>query len=689
MLSHMSSGLLNSIKARILAVVSIPILTIVVATIIYLFEKYEQATEIDPLATMAVYARNASALIHELQKERGRSVGLITSDYSDQTTTALADQRTLTDAALENYIQIKSEIDDFPLIREDFDRIRALLGQLIAHRTKVDGKAISVQDNLAYYTSIIDRTIVAITKILRLSSERALLENLTPFIALVKAKEHAGLERSIGNAVINETNAGTLAFPRFLSYYGRLVAEDLALSEFRDAATPEFRDLYDNTVVGSDVETIAAWRAILRDILTTSDIQGLDGKTWFDVATKRINLIKNVEDQIIERAVIETEELSSTIWAQIFLVKVAVILLVSVIIGLSILLSLRIARPVGLMTQSVDKLAAGDLETAVPQTERTDEIGAMAKAIESFRDALRQSRRLEAEQKRIQEQEAERAKRLTGEIKEFEADFSNLLANLQAISEELQTESSQLLQVAETSSAKADMATAASTQSAANVQTVATAAEELNASIGEITHQMQQQAQLANSAIAETESSSGAVDRLVAGVVKITEVLRIIEDVAEQTNLLALNATIEAARAGDAGKGFAVVANEVKALANQTAQATEDIAKQIGKVRDDSDNTVKVIQAARNRVSGMAEIAAAVASAVEEQSATTQEITRNVTEAAVGAGQITETIKTVSDAASQTSEESKKVGNASEMLKEGADKLSLRVRKFIKAATAT
>jgi methyl-accepting chemotaxis protein len=249
-------------------------------------------------------------------------------------------------------------------------------------------------------------------------------------------------------------------------------------------------------------------------------------------------------------------------------------------------------------------------------------------------------------------------------------------------SEELVTISQQMSANAEETSAQAGVVSAASEEVSVNIQTVATGSEEMSASIKEISQSSNQAATITQSAVKIAEETNKTIAKLGESSSEIGQVIKVITSIAEQTNLLALNATIEAARAGEAGKGFAVVANEVKELANQTASATENISRLIQTIQDDTKNSVDAIAEITLVITQINDISSTIASAVEEQTATTNEIGRNITEASKGSGEIAENISGVAVAAKDTSMGSTQTQEAASSLGQMADKLKNLVGQF-------
>jgi methyl-accepting chemotaxis protein len=343
------------------------------------------------------------------------------------------------------------------------------------------------------------------------------------------------------------------------------------------------------------------------------------------------------------------------------------------------LIASGVTRPVLGMTGTMAKLAAGDNTVAVPALGNKDEIGAMAKAVQVFKDNALERERLAAEQAKEQEARERRVERLGDLVKGFDKEVAGVLQAIGTASSQMQLTSQSMSATAEETSSRATAVAAASEQASVNVQTVATAAEELASSICEIGRQMSDSHGMTRNATEQAERTQTTVRGLAQAAEKIGEIVDLINSVAAQTNLLALNATIEAARAGDAGKGFAVVASEVKSLATQTAKATDEIASQINSVRSEIGGTVAAIEEIVGTIGRINEIAAGIAAAVEEQQAATSEIARNVEQAATGTKEVTSTISGVTQAADET-------GSASAQVLQSAAHLSKQsedMRRFV------
>jgi len=355
---------------------------------------------------------------------------------------------------------------------------------------------------------------------------------------------------------------------------------------------------------------------------------------------------------------------------QIILVSIVVVTLLVTV--LAWLISRSVSGAVVEMTGLMGKLAGGDLEVTVSGLKRQDEIGAMAKAVQVFKDNAVTARRLEAEQKAEQARKEERQAKVERFIKSFDESVAGSLGLLASASTELQTTAQSMTATAEETQRQSTAVAAASEQASTNVQTVASAAEELSSSIAEISRQVSESTRIAAQAVEDADKTNAQMQELAATAQKIGEVVKLINDIASQTNLLALNATIEAARAGEAGKGFAVVASEVKSLANQTSKATEDIAAQVKAIQTATSDSVQAIAGITTTIGRVNEIATTIAAAVEEQGAATQEIARNVQQASAGTAEVSSNISGVTQAATDTGAAASQVlGASSELAKQG------------------
>ncbi len=368
-----------------------------------------------------------------------------------------------------------------------------------------------------------------------------------------------------------------------------------------------------------------------------------------------------------------------------------------VAIGLALALSvlsavvivLGVTRGIASVVKPMQALIAGDLTVEIPHQNAKTEIGAIASAVQVFKQGLVQMKALEAEtaQARLAAEEQRRVGMRTM-ADGFEAAVGGIVGQVSSAATELQATAGAMSALAGQTSAQSGTVAAAAEEAASNVNTVAAAAEQLGASVQEIGRQVQGSTELAQAAVAEADRTGALVQELSAAVARIGDVAGLIAAIAGQTNLLALNATIEAARAGAAGKGFAVVASEVKALAEQTARATAEISGQIARVQGVTGQAVGAVGTITARIREIDAVAASIAAAVEEQGAATQEIVRNVGQAAQGTGAVTGTIAGVAGAAEETGAAAAQVLGAASELSRQSEHLAAEVDRFLATVRA-
>ena len=365
----------------------------------------------------------------------------------------------------------------------------------------------------------------------------------------------------------------------------------------------------------------------------------------------------------------------------LMMIGAAVSFAVFVVAGAVVAMS--ITRPMKAVTKATETLAEGDWNIQIPALENKDEIGAVARALQVFKENLIKTKDLEEAQRQEQVRQVERAQKLATITTTFDETVSEVLSVVSSASTELQATATSMRGTAETTTRQSSSVAAACEQTAANVHTVATATEELTASVREITQQMARSSQKAGQAVSEADQVQGKVDGLVEAAQAIGQVVELINEIAEKTNLLSLNATIEAARAGEAGKGFAVVASEVKNLAAQTKRSTEEVAAHVAKIQSTTGEAASAINVIKATIAEVNEMTSAVAAAVEEQAAATQEISRNCEQAAAATQEVSSSISTVQVAANDTDGSASEVLHASDELAQKSSSLQQIVQAFL------
>jgi len=363
---------------------------------------------------------------------------------------------------------------------------------------------------------------------------------------------------------------------------------------------------------------------------------------------------------------------------------VASLVAAAILLPLVVLVTRGILRGLSGLTETMTRLAQGDLAADVPYTANRDELGTMAGAVQVFKENAGEIERLRTERENQERTAAEeRRAAMLALAAEFETSVKSVVDAVSATAQDMSGTSERAMTATQEAVHEAEEVASNSQETNAAVQAVATAAEELSSSIAEINRRVSESAQMTREASTTARSTNDQVRGLAEAAEKIGDVIALIQSIAEQTNLLALNATIEAARAGDAGKGFSVVASEVKSLATQTAKATEDISEQIASIQSATGSAVEAIARITETTEQIDGITAAVAASVEQQGAATQEISQSAQQAARSVEQTAETIQRVSQRSTETGRSVGDVSQAASRLDSEFTALRSQVETFI------
>jgi methyl-accepting chemotaxis protein len=358
--------------------------------------------------------------------------------------------------------------------------------------------------------------------------------------------------------------------------------------------------------------------------------------------------------------------------------------LATVVVGV-LIISRSVARPLFAITATIKQVADGAEHVEVPHIGRTDEIGALARAIQIFQEAMVRNRSLNAQALADSEAREARARRREAAVEMFRDAMTGVVRAVNDSAATMRQTAQSIAKVASDANGQATVASSATEQASQSVNAVAGAAEELSASVEEISRQIHQSALVVEQTGQRTDKSVAEIESLAAATQRIDGVLNLIQTIAEQTNLLALNATIEAARAGDAGRGFAVVAHEVKVLAEQTAKATTEIGQNISLIQSSTRSAVDAVREIGGAVQNINEVSSSIASAIAEQDAATREISKNAQIAAQGNETLVGNIGSLSSAIGETTMAANEVLSASGDLTSTAETLSREVEKFFRS----
>jgi methyl-accepting chemotaxis protein len=402
----------------------------------------------------------------------------------------------------------------------------------------------------------------------------------------------------------------------------------------------------------------------------------------YDRFRPNLDEVRKAADQRLETVRAELAQVRNRVsWS--------ILIMAAVMIVAALWFGRRLTAPLVKMLGVMDGLARGDLDRTIERLNRRDEIGRMSAALAVFHDKLVENRQLAVDRERANQESENRRKQAMLQIADsFEVAVGNIVRSVSTASSEIEHAADDLAKTAEATHTLSTSVAAASAQSSGNVQSAAAACEQMASSVSEIGRQVVASQGTAAAAVEQAEQANQRIAELLKSADCIGEVVKMISAVAGQTSLLALNATIEAARAGEAGRGFAVVASEVKALAGQTATATEEITRQIDQIQASTHQSVSAIKEIGDTIHSIAEISSSIAVSVEEQGAAAQEIARNVQQVASGAADVSAATGEVNRGASDTGSAASQVHSCARTLHEESKRLAAEVKLFLENVRA-
>ena len=676
-----------SIGKKLTVAVLLPVLGLVAYSSLIVFERYQQMADMGRVRMLAEFAPTVSALVHELQKERGQSAGFIGSKGKKFAQTLPGQhndtdgKRTAFEAAHQSFAFSAFDAQ----LAAQAQKAVTQLKQLHAMRGQVSSLTATIPAMAKYYTGAIAELLHVTDQMLRNSTDDRISKSISGYIAYLQAKERAGQERAMGAGGFGAGQFSPKVYNRFVEL---IALQQNYFNSFQLFAAPAQWDFHKTTVSGPVVAEVDRMRRIAIASPQTGNTGNVEGGRWYGEMTKKINLMKPVEDRIAADLGASATVFEAMAFRGVIVFALISLALVVVGCGLLIVIARDILRAVGGLTGVMGALADGDKAVEIAGIDRGDEVGEMAQSVQVFKDNMIRNDEMAAEQEQERATREERASKVEQLASDFDVAVGDVLRGVSDAATEMDATAKMMSDTAEQTVQQSTAVAAASEQASVNVQTVASASEEMSASIDEISRQVIDSARITSEAVDQAENTNQSMAGLNEAAQKIGDVVGLINDIASQTNLLALNATIEAARAGEAGKGFAVVASEVKSLATQTANATEEIGAQIAAMQNETAGALEALTGIGKTINTVNEIATTISSAVEEQSAATQEISRNVDQAAHGTQEVSSSIASISQATTETGTAAGQVMSASGDLARQADTLKSTVEKFLEDVKA-
>lgn len=679
--------------------VSVAILAVSLITVM---EKSRTAKGMERVAEVSRFIPTISDVIHEYQKERGRSAGFIGSGGAVSFQGRLSEQRKQTDIAISN---LKNAIDGFSHVvngagaNGSWSEVEKQLGLLTTHRKNVSSLNVNVGQMAAAYTETIramfDFFYATQTEMLKGS----FLSKYVALSALLEMKERAGIERAMGANGFAKGKFSPDIYDRFISLGAQQEAFAITYKEYGGALWAQSLDDVLNSKAAQEVDTL---RGIVNVGGLSGELNNVSGGDWFDTITKKIDAFKVLENQLLtdtESRASQTAD-DAQYGATLITIQIAIFMVV-LCLGIYFL-ARSITKPLNDMMAATGLIAGGKLDAAIPHNDYAGEIGGLSKALETFRSNLLENEKLrlktqdqernriklerqqalKAEERRQEEvarkteEEMERSAAISSAITELatevEKNITSAILDVEATASEAAATSEQLKSFSGEVEAKTSHADDLAQNSKTSVNDVMRASVELNESIKHVHNLVSRSGVAVDDAHSKTSSIKETISGLDTAAARIEQVVSLIEEISEQTNLLALNATIEAARAGEAGKGFAVVASEVKSLATQTARSTDEIKGSIHEMQD----IVRQVVDETNGVGASIDAVQSGFGEMQHAALVQEETTRSISEQISGTN---ESIEGASGLVNRISNEATELSGMAEQLQASSTMVSQRV----------
>ena len=621
------------------------------------YRQWSITADMRDVRQLSEFASKVSALVHETQKERGATAGYLGSK-DGEFRERLLKQRQLTDERLADYEAFLSDFDrggftdrfasQVDLASEEIERLET-------NRAAILGGSMPAAKAIGYYTRMNGLLLDSVGESSRCTESGDIAVKINAYVAFLKSKERAGIERAVLANTFAQDRFGSGMYEKFTA----LVAlQSSYLNEFRNLATDQDIEFYSQAIGIPAVEQVEQYRAIAREKAATGGFNQDPGQ-WFDTITKKINALKQIDDQLSATLVAAAD---SKAQAATFAFVSVLVLAMGITAGTAATGGFAIqsiTHRLAAVTARVRDIAEGDADLTARLDAGSDEIGELSGCFNRLLDRI----------ETIIVQIGTTSTELSGSAEQLLATAQTMRAHAQ----DSKSQSSTISAAAEEMSINMKQSASAASEMSSGIVGVSESLESIRASIELVADRSKESARIAKNATDCVATGDGQITKLGDAAREIGNVIDVIEDIAEQTNLLALNATIEAARAGEAGKGFAVVATEVKQLAGQSAQATDVIRSRVLAMQDCAEKTVSAMQSIDEVIRNVHQLADSIADAVETQNQNVTEISGNMTQSSDASQRIATSVNESSYASEEITKNVSAVDTALGSTADGAE----------------
>ncbi len=644
-----------SLRYKILLIVIIPIAGYLFVSSTNMLTGYRQLSSYNAIYALSRLSNNISNLVHELQKERGASAGFLGSK-GKKFTERLSAQRRETNSKKSI---LSKHLADFDLkqfgseLEKKINRAISHIDSIEHERRSISAQQRTVKEVVTYYTTANTYLLDTIGYMTHLTSNVELAAQITAYYNFLQSKERSGKERAILSAVFSK---GSFSATTYATFVQLVTEQNTYLSVFETLATAKNKQFFKKAMDGPAAAQVEQMRQAAHNVnLDNTKKFGVDAVNWFDTITRKINLLKQVEDHLSSEIQDQAKELSDS--KQLVMIVSIIVFAVVVVmcIFLAWFVTFIILGGIQQATSAALELAEGEGDlTKRMHLMRRDEVGMLGQAVDKMLDNL--SSMIGRIQKISGSLDTVNRKQsaLAGEMKDATENVSERTATVAAAAEEMSVNMSTVAIAVEDASH--------------NVAGVTSSTKEFSLISNEISLNTEKARDITTKAVKQAAKSSERINELGVAAKEIGNVTEVITEISEQTNLLALNATIEAARAGEAGKGFAVVANEIKELARQTAQATLEIKSRIEVIQQSTKGSVLDIEEISKVINETDDIVVDITLSVETQTSVTTAIVANINQASQGIQEITENVNQVSTVSKEVAKDIAEVDYSSNQL---------------------